>query len=74
MGKIKGINIDSEYLNNLRFADDIVLVEAYGEEIQPMINELNIESRKIGLGLIKNYYEKKRKKVIFSRNTPKWEQ
>lgn len=45
----KGININGEFLNHLRFADDIVLMAASIEEIETMLLELNEESQKIGL-------------------------
>ena len=44
-----GIRIGNEYLNNLRFADDIVLIAKDPQELQTMINQLHTESHKIGL-------------------------
>ncbi|KAK8765934.1 hypothetical protein V5799_007282 [Amblyomma americanum] len=44
-----GIRINGEYLNNLRFADDIALLSHSGGELQIMINELDRQSRSMGL-------------------------
>ena len=44
-----GIKIDGEWLNNLRFADDIVLISKDPQELQAMINQLNTYSKAIGL-------------------------
>ena len=44
-----GIKIDDEWLNNLRFADDIVLISKDPQELQAMINQLNTYSKAIGL-------------------------
>lgn len=46
-----GINIDGRKLNHLRFADDIVLFEEDPHKLQMMIEDLNKESKKIGLTL-----------------------
>ena len=46
-----GINIDGKRLNNLRFADDIVLVGQSREEIQKMVEELTTVSNQVGLQL-----------------------
>ena len=45
----KGIVINGEYLNHLRFADDILLVSHDPLELQTMIQELSVESKKAGL-------------------------
>ena len=45
----KGITINGEKLNHLRFADDIVLIANNGEEAENMLNELNQESNKLGM-------------------------
>lgn len=45
----KGIKINGEYLNHLRFADDIVLISSNGAEIEEMLNQLNMESCKLGM-------------------------
>ena len=44
-----GINIDGEYLNHLRFADDIILISHNMTDMKTMIEELNRESKKCGL-------------------------
>ncbi len=43
-----GLKIDGEYLNNLRFADDIVLLSNSGENLGKMISDLHRESLKSG--------------------------
>lgn len=45
----KGIEVNGSYLNNLRFADDIVLISTKKEELTEMANELEKESRDGGL-------------------------
>ena len=57
----KGINVNGEYLSNLRFADDIVLFSDSGEELQQMMAELNRESLKVGLKM-----NRKKTKVMFN--------
>ena len=44
-----GIKIDGQMLNNLRFADDIVLVSEDPGELQEMLEQLNTESKAVGL-------------------------
>nr|XP_027234156.1 uncharacterized protein LOC113825513 [Penaeus vannamei] len=41
--KTKELN-NGEYLNHLRFADDIILMSKTAEELQDMLNDLNRES------------------------------
>jgi len=45
----KGIKIDGEFLNNLRFADDVVIITDNEKDLKEMITELNEESKKAGL-------------------------
>ena len=45
----KGININGDYLNHLRFADDIIFITNNAEELEEMLNELNKESNNIVL-------------------------
>jgi len=45
----KGIKVDERYLNNLRFADDIVLISSNSSEIQEMLQDLENESIEGGL-------------------------
>ena len=59
----KGININGEYLNHLRFADDIILISETPEELQVMLNDLNRESLKVGLKM-----NRSKTKVMFNRN------
>ena len=44
-----GININGRFLNNLRFADDIVLIAPNLEELETMLTQLNEMSQRIGL-------------------------
>jgi ribonuclease HII len=48
-----GIQINGEYLNHLRFADDIVIISESKEQLQVMLQELATESKKRGLKLNK---------------------
>ncbi|XP_068250789.1 uncharacterized protein [Palaemon carinicauda] len=43
------INIHGEYLNNLRYEDDLVLISESREELQKMVEDLNRESISVGL-------------------------
>ena len=45
----KGININGEYLSNLRFADDIVIFVKDEEELRTMLLEINSACENIGL-------------------------
>jgi len=45
----KGIKIDGKYLNNLRFADDVVLIGASNTEVQEMFQETLEKSGEAGL-------------------------
>ena len=45
----KGVNIDGEFLSNLRFADDILLCTETPQERQHMLQELSDKSRRTGL-------------------------
>jgi hypothetical protein len=46
-----GININGEYLNHLRFADDIVLLSENHKDLIYMIEKLNIHSQECGLDM-----------------------
>ena len=37
----KGLNINGEYLNHLRFANDIILISETAEDLQEMVSDLN---------------------------------
>ena len=37
----RGLNINGENINNVRFADDTVLIAESEEDLQEMVNELN---------------------------------
>ena len=43
------IHINGEYLNNLKFVDDIVIMSELTDELQQMILQLHRESHKVGL-------------------------
>lgn len=43
-----GIKVNEECFNNLRFADDIVLLSNSGDALKSMINDLGRQSRTIG--------------------------
>ncbi|KAJ8726613.1 hypothetical protein PYW07_001311 [Mythimna separata] len=47
----KGIKVNGELLSHLRFADDIVVFAETATELECMISELAIESKKVGLSL-----------------------
>ena len=49
----KGINIDGERLQNLRFADGVALVTKTTKEMEEHLNKLNTESKKCGLKIYK---------------------
>ena len=48
-----GMNIDGEILNNLRFADDIILFAKTEEELKNLLEELNREGKKGGMEMNK---------------------
>ena len=45
----KGIRFDESYLNNLPFADDIVLISSDVSKLGEMLEQLNNASKKVGL-------------------------
>ncbi len=45
----KGIKINGTWFNNLRFADDVVLISQDAEELQEMASEFEEEGLKVGL-------------------------
>ncbi len=57
-----GLKMDREYLNNLRFADDIVLLSNSGEDLDKMISDLHRESLKVCLNM--NW---KMKKIMYNK-------
>ena len=61
----KGIRIDGEDLNHLRFADDIVITTGTPEELQTMLTDLDRESKKVDLKI-----DRKKTKVMFNENVP----
>ncbi len=50
----KGIKIDDEWFNNLRFADDITLISQDRKEVENMANELVEQCHKVGLSINAN--------------------
>ena len=61
----KGVEIDGEFLSNLRFSDDIFLCTETPQELQQMIQELSDESRQMGLKM-----NITKTKVMVVDNTP----
>ena len=47
----KGINMNGEYLNNLRYADDVVLFSDSRQEIEEMVCELEEKSKLRGMSM-----------------------
>ncbi|PIK46657.1 endonuclease-reverse transcriptase [Apostichopus japonicus] len=45
----RGLNVDGERLTDLRFADDVALITTSVKDMEVHLNNLNIESKKIGL-------------------------
>uniref|UniRef100_A0A7I4Y986 Reverse transcriptase domain-containing protein n=1 Tax=Haemonchus contortus TaxID=6289 RepID=A0A7I4Y986_HAECO len=45
----RGYSVNGKNVNNLRFANDIVLISSSTAEMEKMVNELNAVSRRIGL-------------------------
>ena len=60
----QGINVDGEHLTHLRLADDIVLISNNAEHLQEMLNDLNIESLKLGIKMYKG-----KTRVMFNDKT-----
>ncbi len=58
-----GLKIDGEYLNNLRFADDIVLLTNSGEDLEKMISDLHRNSLKVGLKM-----NMKKTKIMYNKH------
>ena len=46
-----GINITGRNINNLRYADDITLMEESEEELKSLLMKVKLESEKVGLKL-----------------------
>ena len=44
-----GININGTFLNHLKFADDVALVAGSPEDLQKMLDDLYVESKRAGL-------------------------
>ncbi|XP_069996813.1 uncharacterized protein [Penaeus vannamei] len=49
----KVIKRGNEYLDNLKFVDNIVLLSKSGNEMQQLVNDLNRESLEVGLRMNK---------------------
>ena len=48
-----GVNVDGENLSNLRFADDVALLNETSKQMEKHMNNLNSESMKVGLKIHK---------------------
>ena len=46
-----GIKISGRNINNLRYADDTILMAESGEELKSLLMKVNEESKKVGLKL-----------------------
>ncbi len=55
--------INGEYINNLRFADDIVLLSNSGEDLEKIISVLHRESLKVGLKM-----NMKKRKIMYNKH------
>ena len=49
----EGVNVDGENLSNLRFADDVALLNETTKQMEKHMNNLNSESTKVGLKIHK---------------------
>ena len=49
----KGLNIDGEELTDLRFADDVAFITTSVKDMEVLLNDLNRESKKVGLKIHK---------------------
>ena len=61
-----GININGERLNNLRFADDVILFAESENELQILLNDLNTEGMKDGMRM-----NKKKTKIMCNETARK---
>src|SRR6218665_1362721 len=60
-----GVSVQGERINNLRFADDIDLLEYSHEKLQENVHELNIAAQRAGLKINVN----KTKAMVFGEKT-----
>ena len=51
LGNIQGLTINGENFNNLRYADDTVLIAESEQQLQRLLNTVVLESEKMGLSL-----------------------
>ena len=49
----EGVNVNGENLSNLRFADDVALLNETTKQMEKHLNNLNSESMKVGLRIHK---------------------
>ena len=49
----RGNNVDGEMLTDLRFADDVALTTSTVKDMETQLNDLNKESKKVGLKMHK---------------------
>ena len=60
-GYNKGFRIGGRVINNLRYADDVVLIANSPEDLPELINRVRASSEKVGLLIVTN---------VTSHNTP----
>ena len=46
---LKGLSIGGHHINNLRFAENTVLLAHTKEDLQALLNELDVRSRRFGM-------------------------
>ncbi|KAI5749413.1 hypothetical protein M8J76_007135 [Diaphorina citri] len=72
-----GINVDGKKINNLRFADDVVLMSENHEDMEKMINELRVRSKLRGLEIninkTKLMTNREKKKIMLGEEELKYE-
>ena len=62
-----GINIAGRNINNLRYADDTILMAESEEELKSLLMKVKVESEKVGLKLIQ------KTKIMASGPITSWE-
>ena len=63
LDNLKGVSIGGHNINNLRYADDTVLLAHTEEDLQALLNELDIRSRHFGMEI----NSKKTEVMVFTK-------